>query len=321
MSTVVYIGNFRPDHSTENDVRHALTELDVTVVPVQEDDWIAGRADVPPPDDVTDPIMLLWTRTWPAPRDRATDAVAAWQTAGLPVVGYHLDVWWGLRRQTDIYTDPYFRSLDVFVSADGSPAAARRYAAADVNHLWMPPAVSTRHPWHGNRLPQKWPEFVVFVGNEQYHDEWPHRTMMVQQLRKRYGHRFVSLPGRGRPAYRGQDLADIYATAAVVVGDSCFAGVRPRYWSDRIPETLARGGLLVHPDLDFDGEYQAGAHLSTWNLGDWAGLFAEVDTLLEWNDEDRDSRRARARRHVSQHHTYTRRMTVLLEEVTGQWLS
>lgn len=77
-----------------------------------------------------------------------------------------------------------------------------------------------------------------------------------------------------------------------MIGDSCFAG-SPKgayYWSDRIPETLGRGGFLIHPYVDGLGRqfnllehdepvtYDAG-HLAVWDAGDWEAL----GDLIEWS--------------------------------------
>ena len=42
----------------------------------------------------------------------------------------------------------------------------------------------------------------------------------------------------------GDELSALYASVGVVVGDSAEAAA---YWSDRLPVTLSRGGLLCHP--------------------------------------------------------------------------
>lgn len=311
---IPYIGNFKPPYSTENDIAWALTENGHDVYHVQEDDWSAGRVGLPATSglwDLEEIPFVLWTRTWPTPPDRVAAELAPYRDAGIPIVGYHLDVWWGLTRQADIYTDPYFRDVDLLVTADGG--SQRLFNAAGIRHKWMPPAVSERHPWlpTPNLNPDRWPTGVVFVGNEQYHPEWSHRTEMVQRLSKRYGRQFTSIPGKGRPAIRGQDLADIYASAGVVVGDSCFAGIRPRYWSDRVPETLARGGLLAHPDTDWSGMFSPGYELEAWRIGDWDGMFGVIDRMLEWDDDEKELRRHTARETVSAFHTYRTRMRSL----------
>lgn len=311
MTRIVYIGNFEPPYSTENDVAHAFETIGVDVHRVQESDWIHGNADVPDPDP--DTAMVLWTRTWPVNTERATAQLAPY-AGHAPVVGFHLDVWWGLARQRDVYTDPYFQMVDTLVTADGG--SDRLWIGAGVNHMWRPPAVSDRNTMTGTNRPTKWPTGIVFVGQTQppYHPEWSHRGDMLTAMQRRYGRQFTRLPHNNQ-AIRGDDLADVYATAAVVIGDSCFAGIRPRYWSDRIPETLARGGVLMHPDTDWGGMYMPETHLFTWPIGNWDAMFATVDRIMD--DPDMARRVADAgRAWTLEHHTYRNRAEWMLEHVT-----
>jgi hypothetical protein len=108
----------------------------------------------------------------------------------------------------------------------------------------------------------------------------------------------------------------------VVVGDSCLvpgADGKPmtRYTSDRVPETLGRGGLLIHPEVDgvtYDkggiaglSSYVPGEHLLTWELGNWAMLQEMIEWALSHPDENEEIREA-AVKHVADLHTYTKRM-------------
>lgn len=308
--SVVYIGNFEPPYSTENDVAHALETIGVTVHRVQESAWIHGDAVLPDPTD--DTVMVLWTRTWPVAPDIAQPQFDRYRAERIPIVGYHLDVWWGLARQRDVYTDPFFRMVDVLYTADGG--SDRMWASAGVKHRWAPPAVSTRNNMVGTPS-TKWPDGVVFVGQTQppYHAEWSHRGELLARVQRRYGRTFARLPHNNR-AIRGDDLADVYATAAVVIGDSCFAGIRPRYWSDRVPETLGRGGLLIHPDTDWDGMFTPGIDMLTWRIGDWDGLFATIDAALA-NPERGDEIRGHGRTTVDARHTYVHRMERVLHDM------
>lgn len=310
MTKVVYVGNFRPEYSTENDVADALARLGTQVVTVQEDDWAQGRCGMPDPDSVD---MVLWTRTWPVPSALAEVSLQPFKAAGVPVVGYHLDRWWGLSRSRDLYSDPYWAWMDTFFTADPGTA---HWARLGVNAVWTPPAVSERH-LEPVTLPRHAPypnAVVAFVGNTDetsYHPEHQHRFAMLDVLRRRYGSSFVEIPGRGRPAIRGPALTHIYGTVPVIVGDSCLAGL-DAYWSDRVPETVGRAGLLVHPWTDWAGQYEPGQHLLCWRLGDWDGLCGLIDSALA-DSAGRDRVRFEGAAHVRAGHTYTVRMRRVLE--------
>jgi hypothetical protein len=119
---------------------------------------------------------------------------------------------------------------------------------------------------------------------------------------------------------RGQALNDLYASVPVIVGDSCLYKSTGRYVSDRIPETLGRGGFLIHPHVDgvTDGAlWRAGEHLVCWDVGDWAGLRARIDESLA-NVALRERIRIQGQDHTRAHHTYSHRVNEVLEVIGMQ---
>jgi hypothetical protein len=251
VSVVAYVGNFTRPWCTEVHVAASLEELGHRVVRLQENevDWPA----FPDVVDESGADLWMWTRTWPVPHDACLDAIGKIRAAGVPSVFYHLDRWWGLERESQIHTEPFFR-LDLVVSPDDQ---AEKWAAAGVNHLWMPPAVYAA------------------------------------------------------------ECGPVAPTAKVVVGDSCLVGEPRRYISDRVPETVGRGGLLIHPAVAgvTDGAlYTDREHLVTYPLGDFDKMLRLVDYYLE-QDTEREAIRAAGRAHVAAHHTYAHRMEAVLAAV------
>lgn len=311
---VGYIGNFEPEHSTENHVRSALLHHEVTVEPFQEsnhDEWnrlIHMLQDQPNYLD-----FIMWTRTgWQPkiPHELQLRTIEAARTAGVPVVGYHLDRWFGLNREGDVRNEPFFKA-DLNVTADGGHQA--EFEALGVNHVWFSPGVSL-----GQCVlePQDVPEYkhdVVFCGSSQsYHKEWGYRLELVNWLRNTFGDRLGVYP-EDKPALRGQPLVDLYGNAKVIVGDSCLNGGITNYWSDRIPETLGRAGFLIHPNVEgLTDQYTPGEHLVTYDLGDFETLRNLIETYAA-DDSLRNKIRYQGQYHVLQHHTYEVRMQQLVE--------
>ena len=145
------------------------------------------------------------------------------------------------------------------------------------------------------------------------HMEWqPYRRDLYRFLAQRYRGRFKLWEG----GIRGQDLADLYASVKVLVGDSCLAGNAERYWSDRIPETLGRGGYLIHPEVE--GLEQAYPTLPMYRLGDWDQLAEQIDWALDPDhSEARDLLTRVSRQHVLDTATYEARMERVLATVLG----
>lgn len=313
--TVAYIGNFEPAHSTENEVRKALESLGHDVRRLQE-----NRAETWTDPDLDHADLMLWTRTgwdwphatgwsWEEAVERQRSLLATCRARGIPTVGYHLDRWWGLDREGQVRTEPFF-GVDLLCTADGGHDDEWRQAG--VNHVWMPPGVSEAECEPGTPT-YKLRSDVAFVGSWRpgYHAEWTHRPELVTFLQRAYRGRcrFWGGPGRGM---RGQALRDLYASTKVNVGDSCLVGGASRYWSDRIPETLGRGGFLLHPHVEgIEDHFTDGEHLRLWPLGDWGELRRMIDHYVAHDDERRRIAE-QGRAHVLAHHTYTVRMRQLL---------
>lgn len=115
---------------------------------------------------------------------------------------------------------------------------------------------------------------------------------------------------------RGRELRDVYASARVVVGDSCILSPdEGRYWSDRVPETTGRGGFLVH--VDTDGLADEHPSVWRWAMGDWDALAGLIDDALA----DDDARQLIANRQGAEtfeRHTYTDRMARLAADLEAR---
>lgn len=302
---VGYIGNFGPPHSTENHVARALETIGVEVERLQEGeyDWVKI------PDVPCD--FLLWTTTYDYAGPRTFEAQRTMLLRrDVPIVGYHLDRWWGLQREHRIHESPFFQ-VDLLCTADGGHDD--RWAEAGIEHVWFPPAVSEAECIPGV-FDESLASDVAFVGSWQggYHPEWQHREQLVRFLRRTYGDRCRFWPSKGAPAVRGSMLRDLYASAKVLVGDSCLAGDAARYWSDRIPETTGRGGYLLHPWVKGLDQHHREVH--TWRLGDWDELRRRIDEALR-DDAGRQSAAVRAKTETLTWNTYEVRMGQLVDQL------
>ena len=294
-----YVGNFDAPYSTENDVARALRNNGHEVVRIAEQnlDW----TEVPKLAEGCD--VFLWTRTAGFDPPDLTTQDWALKRLDMPTVGYHLDRWWGLNREADIIRSPFF-GVDLLCTAHGSP----EWEKHGYRHRWFPPAISREWTEPGT-FRNQWASEIGFVGNliGYGHEEWaPYRRAIADKFRKR----LRVFPGPGKRAIRGKSLADIYASGKVFIGDSCLVGEPIRYWSDRVPESLGRGGFLIHPDVV--GLKQQHPDIVTYTLGDLDELVELVDYYLG-HDELRAGIAAENRRHVLAHHTYEHRMEGLVD--------
>jgi hypothetical protein len=227
---------------------------------------------------------------------------------GVKTASFHLDRFWGLEkkdgRESNIGKIPFWKTDFVF-SPDGGNS--EQFKERGVNHIWLPPAVVERG-CHWGVPRDKFKADVIFVGQKSYHPEYPFRTKLIEFLEKAYGRGFKRFAGdTPNGTVREQDLNDVYASAKIVVGDCCFAGA-PFYWSDRVPETLGRGGFLIHPAVP--GLRIPG--LVTHEPGNLDDLRRQVDYYLPREDK-RHELRKRSFEYVRQYETYTNRVIEMLE--------
>jgi glycosyl transferase family 1 len=311
---IVFRGNFGVSFSTESHVAASMEALGHTVVRLQEQlvSWPETLA------ACEDADVFWWTQTrgyalnWDE-----NDAHATLARIGerIPTVGFHLDRWVGLEREHQLGEDAFFRVQHLF-TADGDNQDV--FDAHGINHLWSPPAVYGAECVPGT--PQRrYASDVAFVGNWRggYHDEWwPARKRMLDFVRRTYRNRAVFWP-RGR-AVRGQDLNDLYASVKVVVGDSCFADRSRFYMSDRLFETVGRGGFLIFPHIEKAADMLVdGEHCRFYPWGDHAELKRIIDYYLA-HDDERNRIRAAGQAFVRDNHTYAHRVQAILDVVMSE---
>lgn len=312
---IAYIGNFDVDYSTESHIALSLAALPnvrVVRVPEQTVDW----AWVPIHAKAEGVDFVMWTHTHGfAPEAMHADCqryVNMMREIGIPTVGYHLDRWWGLEREEQVY-EPFF-TQDVVCTADGG--RQDDWAGIGVNHVWMPPAVVHTEVGRGQRR-AAFEKEIAFLGswmNYGHLGVWPWRYEMVVATNKRYGSKFRAWPRNGQPI-RGMAINDLYASTNVMIGDSCLAANATHYWSDRVPETLGRGGLLVHPRVEGIEEEFPIEQPIYYDAGDKPSFMYALEQALALEPDHREFMIDQAIELVRARHTYLVRMRRVLELV------
>lgn len=300
-SVIALLGNFDPPHSTENDLLWTLSDMGYRVLGFQEnrdrtEEILEGCQNA---------ALFIWihTHSWTTPGQISLDEMLVrMRSRGIKTASFHLDRYVGLDkldgRETRVGTHPFWRTDTIFTADGGNQEF---FKARGINHVWLPPGVVKRDCYIGE--PQADLAIDVgFVGAEGYHPEYPFRGELINFLRSVYGDRFRIFTG-----YRGERLNNLYASIKVTVGDSCFGGA-DYYWSDRVPETLGRGGFLIHPacrGMNIPG-------LVTFTPGDLFELQDKIDFALEQEWVRKNSREI-AMSWVVARETYHNRLRRLLQ--------
>ena len=254
--------------------------------------------------------LLIWARTHG--HDPAGDAAAMLrriEDRGTTTVGIHLDLYWTLPGREDrVGAQPWWTSQHVF-TADGGHQD--EFAARGVNHHWCPPPIGIR--WLGRADPvPRLAANVVFVGGNIGSIHGWHRKQLLAWAKRRYGHGFRWVGRRGGTVVVGEDLSALYASARVAIGDSAPAAY---YWSDRVPRTLGRAGLLAYPDTPgLDGQGLTADTMLRFERGDFETLGEQIDALT---DQRRRELTGNALDVIAERHTWPVRLREIEAVVFG----
>lgn len=315
--TIAFVGNFQPEHSTENDLLWTLQDMGHEVIKFQES--TAYTDDILAKAQSMDMFLYVHTHGWVTPGSiPMAEVIRRLNSVKVPTVAFHLDYWYGLERAKDVGADAFWSCKYVF-TADGDPKSQEWFKSLGINHYWSKPAVVKRDCYLADpqlirrsidTKPER-PYDVIFVGSRNYHKEWPYREELLAWLHRTYGERFTHFGGDGVRPVRGAELNQVYADSKVVVGDSlCLGFDHQNYWSDRVYETRGRGGFLIHPMIKgLEDEV-----LVTYKFADFKELQSKIDHYIR-NNGDREHLRLGMYEDVRLNHTYHNRMQAIFETV------
>lgn len=309
---IAFLGNFGVSYSSETHHKKSLEALGHQVITLQE--GVATSDEVLNEAQQSDVFVWVHTHGWQTPGDMVA-VLKHLKMLGIPSVSYHLDLWFGLERQKDLTDDSFYQHIEHFFTVD-SRMADWFNANTGVKGHYLQAAMFHEEAYMAAPIQGVPVKPVIFVGSKGYHHEWPYRPKLINWLQEKYGYSFEHFGGDGLGVVRGDKLNQLYADTKVVVGDTlCINFDYPDYWSDRVYETLGRGGFLIHPYISGMGEhFEDGKHLKFYTYNDFEQLQGLIDYYLE-HPEEREAIRRQGQEHVKANHTYMNRWATILEEV------
>lgn len=113
---------------------------------------------------------------------------------------------------------------------------------------------------------------VIFVGsyNALNHD----RNNIISQVSKDFDFKWFGKTDTDE--VRGPKLNRLYAKSGIIIGDSVWS---PYYWSNRVVETLGRGGFLIH--VDVPGIKEEYPYLVTYERDNYLDLKNKIGHYLQ----------------------------------------
>lgn len=304
---IVMFGNFGISYTSEyhhalslEALGHQVIRLQETTVHSDEVLFHALKAD-----------LLIWIHSHGflvqgRPMNEVLDIL---KESNVPTMAYHLDLYMGLERWNEYENSDYFK-VQYFFTVDKLMAEWLNEKTSTKGY-YIPAGVLEEESYS---LDLRKENDVIFVGSKGYHHEWPYRPQLIQWLQDTYGDRFKHYGGDGLGVMRGSELNRLYGRTKVVIGDTLCPGFNyPHYFSDRLFETIGRGGFLIFPKIKgLENYFDLENELITYNYGDFDDLKSKIDYYIE-NNHERKTIRERAFERVLREHTYTHRWEEILE--------
>jgi len=311
MAKIVFLGNFRFDFTSETHHANTLESMGHEVVRLQE--TVARSNEILKKAGNADLFVWVHTHGWNTSGNvRMSDVLKNLNKRGIPTMTYHLDLWFGLKRQGDLKRSPVYQDIGHFFTVDSNMADWFNTDTSVVGH-YIPAGV---YDAECSYTPRQKTKDIIFVGSKSYHPEWPYRPELVNWLEKTYPDSFELWGAQGKGIARGQELNDLYASTKIVVGDTlCPNFDYPDYWSDRIYETMGRGGFIIHPYISgLEREFEDKKHLVFYEYGNFDQLQELIDYYLE-HDAEREAIRLAGHELVKDNYTYKNRWSSILKEL------
>ncbi len=286
---IIYVGNFTQTHCTEVHISATLRDMGHEVTQVQESPESKGSLiQLAKGHD-----LFLFTRTW---NNLVTlDHLRELKNLGIPTVSYHLDLYVGLQRESGLDNDPFWKTEFVF-SPDGNPVSQKVFDKKGINHFYLKPGVFKDECLTLSQNSDKsLTGDVIFVGGgaEYGHKEWPYRHQLVKWLEKTYPQGYKKF-GHPQRTVRNLELNQLYSNSKIVIGDTLSLGFdHPNYWSDRVYETIGRGGFMIHPYIQgMEEEFTDGKDIVFYEYNNWGQLKEKIDYYLSHPEEREEIQKA-----------------------------
>lgn len=212
------------------------------------------------------PDYVLWAKLMVTEASKIREALKKRKT-----VCWVFDLYWGYDREYRLKTHPAFTADYIFTTDGGNDD---KFKSIGINHKCVRQGIYKPECFVVKGTPK---DTVIFVGSDNILNS--DRQKKLSFLEQEYRDKFKWYGRLNTNEVRGTDLNELYANNKIVVGDSVYS---PYYWSNRIVETLGRGGFLIHRDVE--GLKEEYPYLVTYD-GTNEDLKSKIDYYLTHEEE------------------------------------
>lgn len=237
--------------------------------------------------------------------DNSFKLIQALKQAGVPTISWTFDLIKGHPPRETIWKHfPFFYCDHVFMTDGGR---VQEYRDEGIDYHVLRQGIPDEYCYRGEKE-EKYEHDIIFVGT--HNPTFPYRQDCADFLKKKYGDRFIWFGYSNAHEIRGHELNKLYSSAKIVIGDSMFGD---NYWSNRIYETLGRGGFLIITDIEgLEKEYTPYKHYIPYRWGDFELLGEKIDYFLE-HPEKREEIQQAAFEHTQKNYKMSDRARQFLE--------
>lgn len=244
------------------------------------------------------PDFLIYTK-WICPQI-IEQSISKLKREGMKTICWLFDLYFGYHREYLVRNAKYFYSDYLFTTDGGHKIKWIEYG---IKHICVRQGI---YRDECVLLKNKKKEYdIVFVGSD--NPLYPERKLIVESLAKEF-----SLGWFGRKdtdECRGMDLNELYARSSIVIGNSYYS---PHYWSNRVVETLGRGGFLIHQEVE--GLKEEYPYLVTYKRGDIEDLKEKIHYYLS-HPKERERLRKKNFEWVRDRYTMDKKCNELIQWV------
>lgn len=280
---IAFIGKFTKLHDEEyiaqsfESLGHEVTRLKPNINPIDLQRHLSYKYD-----------MLLYCK-WDNPGIKINTKTVCWL----------FDLYFDYAREYQVNIRNFFKSQYVFTTDGGHGDKWKQYG---INHQCLRQGIFKDECF----IKESEPIYdVVFVGSES--PLYLERNQIMEWASKNYSFRWFGK--KNTDEVRGTQLNDLYAKAKIVIGNSYYS---PYYWSNRVVETLGRGGFLIHQEVE--GIKEEYPYLVTYKRGDLKDLKSKIDYYLS-HDEEREDIRKKNFEWVKERYTMDKKCAELIAKL------
>jgi hypothetical protein len=247
--------------------------------------------------DAFKPDYVLWTKFFVLEAKKLRAYFKKYKT-----ICWVFDLYWGHEREYRITNHPAFSADYVFTTDGGHDEF---FSRVGIRHWCVRQGIYAKECFMLKPQPS---DIIAFVGSESLVN--PDRVKMLAFVENEYKNQFKWYGRYNTNEVRSVALNDLYSEVAIVVGDSHYS---PHYWSNRVVETLGRGGFLIHQEVP--GLKEEYPDIVTYKRGDLDDLKIKINYYLKHEKE----RWAIVRKNfefVKRHYTMDKKCSQLLSFVT-----